>query len=213
MHSIMCFFSVTVFLISSVVLNFFFLQENHNALLLSFTMAPGILPFIPLLVSKPIFMWRWVYIVLGLAIQLTLSRFDLMWGNLWVLLVGDIAVFLLYYAFLVNTNRSFVLKFFCGVFFGAFFLLLCQQLYVYNEITAFDVCFTSEEYCGSSCYKDYNEVSCKTGRLKSEIFHGNSGAYYRFSIEGGSEGVIFFDSEKSVKYILSKNALERRVDQ
>lgn len=198
------------FVFLSVCCNFLFLQENHNVFLLSFVMAPGIIPFIPLLLPRPKFLYRWVYVLFGVTVQIFLSKFDLMWGNLWVLLIGDIAISLLYYILLIHKRKSFFIITICVVSGSVFLFLFCQQVYIHTIFFASDICFNTEEYCGSSCYKDYNEVSCKTGRFKSELFHGNSGSYYRYGTEGVNENVIFYDDAENAKYILRKKGIERQ---
>lgn len=73
-----------------------------------------------------------------------------------------------------------------------------------------DVCFSYEEYCGSSCYKDYNETSCKTPRWKNGAFQGSSGSHYSFNITDGHVYVIFGDTNSSVEYLLTDNGLEKQ---
>lgn len=186
----------------------FFVYSDYNMIPIFLIMLPGVLPFIPLLLPAPRYGLRWMYVCIGIIIQVVFYFFDLLWGNLDSLLLAVFGISLLYYSLLVRNCK--VLASLAIIACMCFLWLLGQQLYLYNKLIMSDVCFRFEEYCGSSCYKDYNETSCKTQRWKTKVFHGSPGSHYSFDITDGNIYVIFGDANSSVKYLLTDYGLEKQ---
>lgn len=189
----------------SFILDIFFFYERSNIFLINLTMAPGIIPFIPLLYPKPNFGGRLVYMVFGIFIQIFMIQFELMWGNLWVLLIGVVGISFMYYGLLVCEKRNIYITYLGGIVLIVFLFHLSQQFYIYNKFLSEDICFNSEEYCGASCYKDYNEISCRNHVFRTNVFHGSPASYYRFSTDEGGIKAIFIDKHVKSEFILPNN--------
>jgi hypothetical protein len=124
---------VVSWIVVSIVFNVLFMFHGYNMAYISLVMAPGILPFIPFFLSKPHYGYRWVYILLGIVIQVLFNFCDLLWGNIEVLLIGVVGISLFYYSFFVSVSRS-ASVIYCVVIFNFLFIfLLAQQFYIYNE--------------------------------------------------------------------------------
>lgn len=185
-----------------------FAYSNYNMILIYLIILPGVLPFIPLLLPAPRHGFRWIFICIGIIIQVAFYFFDLLWGNLDSFLLAVFGISLLYYSLLVRSCKALASL---AIITCVYFLwLLGQQLYLYNKFIASNVCFSYEEYCGSSCYKDYTKISCKTQQWQMDVFHGSPGSHYSFDITDDNVYVIFGDSSYSIKYLLTDEGLERQ---
>lgn len=201
-------FCVISWFVGSIAFNIVFMFHGYNMACISLAMAPGILPFIPLLLSSPHYGYRWVYILLGIVIQILFSFFDLLWGNIEVLFIGALGMSLFYYSFIVNISKS-ASVIYCGVILSFLFIfLLTQQFYIYNEFRSKNICFISEWYCGSECYKDYIQISCKTKEWQLDVFHGLPGSTYNFGVKDNDIFVKFKDYHKERVFFLKEGRLE-----
>ena len=199
---------VVSWIVVSIVFNVLFMFHGYNMAYISLVMAPGILPFIPFFLSKPHYGYRWVYILLGIVIQVLFNFCDLLWDNIEVLLIGVVGISLFYYSFFVSVSRS-ASVIYCVVIFNFLFIfLLAQQFYIYNEFRSKNICFISEWYCGSECYKDYIQISCKTKEWQSEVFHGLPGSTYNFGMKDNNIFVKFEDHHKKRVFILKDGRFE-----
>jgi len=204
---------VFLFSVGYLCILIFFSDYNHNVILVIMTFFPGILPFVPLILPNPKIGLRWMYIFFAVTFQFFFSRFDLMWGNISVMFTGSVGMSLLYYSLAVRSVKcNFLMICSCFVCFVCFLFLflLCRQVYLYNDFLKKGVCFNYEEYCGSSCYKDYNKVSCDTNQWQADVFHGAVGSSYRFITHSGYKAVIFKDNNKKVELFLTNEGLERK---
>lgn len=192
---------VTVFwIVGSMLSSMLFIYDDYNAILTALIIAPGILPIVPLLLPAPKYGWRSIYICFAIIIQLAFISFDLLRGNIHSLFLVVIGVSLLYFIIFIKNNTA--LYFLGVVICMCLFYPLGKQLYLYNAFSIRDICFSHEEYCGSSCYKDYSAISCKTLKWKMDVFHGSPGGYYYFDIVDGNIHVNFGDANSSAEYLL-----------
>ena len=168
---------VTIFwIVSSIFSSMLFIYYDYNKILAALIIIPGILPVVPLLLPAPKYGWRLIYICFAIMIQLVFISFDLLRGNIYPLFFVVIGVSLLYFVILIKNNT---ISYFLGVIVCmCLFYPLGKQLYLYNAFSMRDICFNHEEYCGSSCYKDYSVISCKNSKWKMDVFHGSPGSHY-----------------------------------
>lgn len=203
-------FGIILWFAGSVIFNALFMFHNYNVLYVSLTMAPGILPFIPLILPRPHYGYRWIYILLGITIQFVFNYFDLLWGNLEILLIGSLGMSLIYCSFILNILAIRVALFSCSVVISVLFIfLLMKQVYIYDKFQTNDICFIYEEYCGTTCYKDYNAISCKTREWQTDVFHGSPSSSYQFGIENKRMFVRFRDHNGESVFFLEKGKLKK----
>lgn len=198
---------VTMFwIVSSIFSSMLFIYYDYNKILAALIIIPGILPVVPLLLPAPKYGWRLIYICFAIMIQLVFISFDLLRGNIYPLFFVVIGVSLLYFVIFIKNNT---ISYFLGVIVCmCLFYPLGKQLYLYNAFSMRDICFNHEEYCGSSCYKDYSVISCKTSKWKMDVFHGSPGSHYYFDSVDGNIYVNFGDANSSAEYLLLNGKLK-----